>query len=122
MALAERRANFAWGRPAASISLVLGFCLAGCSSPWQSLPPATVASDQYQDMSCDRLRSEKARLGTEAANLSPTLFPTGGEEKRKKDLAQVDGEIVAIGKVQAGKKCPGFKNGVAPGVDPARPY
>jgi hypothetical protein len=119
MSLAEARANFARWRPAASISFM---CLASCASPWQGLPPATVASEQYQNMTCDRLKNEKAKLGTEAANLSPTLFPTGGEEKRKMDLAHVDGEIVAIGKVQANKKCPGFTNGVAPGIDPARPY
>jgi hypothetical protein len=122
MTLAEARANFARGRPAASIAFALGFCLVGCSTPWQSLPPATVAPDRYQDMSCDRLKSEKVRLGTQAANLSPTLFPTGGEEQRKRDLAKVDGEIVAVGKVQAEKKCPGFGNGVAVGIDPARPY
>jgi len=120
MVLGEARASIARGSPAASISFVLGFCLAGCSSPWQSLPPATVAPEQYQDMTCDRLKFEKARLTREAGNLSPALFPTGGEEKRKKDLAQVDGEIVAIGKVQADKKCPGFTNGVVPGIDPSR--
>ena len=73
-------------------------------------------------MTCDRLKNEKAELGTEAADLSPSLFPTGGEEQRKSDLAKVDGKIVAIGKVQADKKCPGFTNGVAPGIDPSRKY
>jgi hypothetical protein len=122
MILAEARANLARGRPAASIAFVLGFCLVGCSTPWQSLPPATVAPDQYQDMSCDRLKNEKVHLSTQVANLSPTLFPTGGEEQRKRDLAQVDGKIVAVGKVQVEKKCPGFGNGVAPGIDPSRGY
>jgi hypothetical protein len=121
MTLTELRTDVARGRPTASIALVFG-CLAGCSAPWQSLPPATVATDQYQDMNCERLKSEKIRLGTQAANLSPSLFPTGGEEKRKKDLAKVDGEIVALGKVQTDKKCPGFTNGVAPGIDPSRGY
>jgi len=119
MAPAEVRAKFVRWLPAASFLFV---CLASRSSPWQSLPPATVASEQYQDMTCDRLKTEKARLGTEAANLGPSLFPTGGEEQRKKDLAHVDGEIVAIGKVQANKKCPGFTNGVAVGIDPTRHY
>jgi hypothetical protein len=73
-------------------------------------------------MSCERLKSEKVRLGDQAADLSPSLFPTGGEEQRKRDLAKVDGEIVALGKVQADKKCPGFANGVAPGIDPSRRY
>ena len=95
MSSAEARANFARWRPAASISFM---CLASCASPWQGLPPATVASEQYQDMTCDRLKNEKAELGTEAADLSPSLFPTGGEEQRKSDLAKVDGKIVAIGK------------------------
>ena len=122
MTLAEARANFARGRPAASIAFVLGFCLVGCSTPWQGLPPANVAPDQYQDMTCDRLKNEKNRLGTQAANLSPSLFPTGGEEQRKRDLAKVDGEIVAVGKVQVEKRCPGFTNGVTPGIDAARPY
>jgi hypothetical protein len=97
MTLAELRTDFDRGRPIASIALVFG-CLAGCS--WQSLPPATVATDQYQDMNCDRLKSEKIRLVTQAANLSRSLFPTGGEEQRKRHLAEVDGEIVALGKVQ----------------------
>ena len=122
MTLAEARANFARGRPAASIAFVLGFCLVGCSSPWQGLSPINVAPDQYQDMTCDRLKSEKVRLATEMGKLSPALFPTGGEEKRKQDLAQVDGEIIAVGNVQVEKRCPGFTNGVAPGIDPARPY
>ena len=121
MTLVELRTDFDRGRPIASIALVFG-CLAGCSAPWQSLPPATVATDQYQDMNCDRLKSEKIRLGTQAASLRPSLFPTGGEEQREKDLAKVDGEIVALGKVQADKKCPGFANGVAPGIDPSRRY
>ena len=56
--------------------------MAGCSTPWQSLPPTSVASEQYQDMTCDRLKIEKARLTREAGNLSPSLFPTGGEEQR----------------------------------------
>jgi hypothetical protein len=119
MTFAEERTDFAQARPTASIALVFG-CLAGCSTPWQSLPPATLATDQYQDMSCERLKSEKVRLGDQAADLGPTLF--GGEEQRKRDLAKVDGEIVALGKVQADKKCPGFANGVAPGIDPSRRY
>jgi hypothetical protein len=121
MTLAEAQANFARGRPTALITFALG-CLAGCSTPWQSLPPATVTFDQYHDMDCERLKFEKARLGEKAADLSPSLFPTGGEEQRKRDLANVDGQIVAIGKVQADKKCPGFTNGVAPGIDPSRRY
>ena len=59
-------------------------------------------------MTCDRLKTEKARLGTEAANLGPSLFPTGGEEQRKKDLAHVDGEIVAIGKKRT-RSAPGSR-------------
>jgi len=105
-----------------AILFALGFGSVGCSSPWQSLPPVKVSSEQYQDMSCDRLRVEKVRLTTEASNLSPMLFPAGGEDQRKKDLAQVDGEIVAIGRAQADKKCPGFGNSVAVGIDPGRHY
>ena len=121
MIFANVRTDLARGSVTPSVALVCG-CLAGCSTPWQSLPPATVATDQYQDMNCERLKSEKIRLGTQAGTLSPSLFPTGGEEQRKRDLAKVDGEIVALGKVQTDKKCPGFTNGVAPGIDPSRGY
>ena len=105
-----------------AISFGAGLGCAGCSSPWQSLPPAKVSSEQYQDMTCEGLKFKKAQLAWEAGNLRPALFPTGGEEKRKADLAQVDGAIIAVGNVQADKRCPGFENGIAVGVDPNRPY
>ena len=120
--IAQSRPSSAGIRPCAVAVILFALGFVGCSAPWQSLPPATVASEQYQDMTCDRLKNEKARLTREAGNLSPSLFPTGGEEKRKADLAQVDGAIVAIGKEQAEKKCPGFTNGIAVGIDPGRPY
>jgi hypothetical protein len=110
--------------PRAIVVISFGAALscAACSAPWQGLPPARVSSQPYEDMTCDRLKFEKAKLTQQAGDLSPSLFPTGGEEKRKADLAQVDGAITAIGKAQADQKCPGFANGVAVGVDPSRPF
>jgi len=63
-------------------------------------------------MTCERLKSEKAkRLKTLSDLKHPPLFPSGTEEEREKQLARVQGEIKAIGKVQADKKCPGASAG-----------
>jgi hypothetical protein len=78
----------------------------GCSLwPWQSIPAANVSNDQYVGMSCEELRAENDRLLAEAIDLRPQLAPGQGEEQRKKDVALISGEMDAVNRLRAAKKC-----------------
>jgi hypothetical protein len=89
-------------------ALVLWVSLSACSSGTLPPLPAKLGNDPYEDMTCDRLKSERAnRLTTQTDLKQPPLFPSRTEAERKKELAQVQGEIKAIEKVQLDKKCPG---------------
>jgi hypothetical protein len=102
------------GWPAASLTrslraplvLMLALSASGCSLwPWQSVPAAAVSNDQYVGMSCEELRNENDRLLAEAIDLRPRLAPGQGEEQRKKDVALISGEMDAVNRLRAGKKC-----------------
>ncbi len=92
--------------------------LTGCAASPTSLPPLSTASsnisparlgsDPFADMTCERLKSEKAkRLKTLAELKHPPLFPSNTQEEREEQLAQVQGDIKAIRGTQVNKKCPG---------------
>jgi hypothetical protein len=99
-------------------SCVLWAGLTGCAASPTSLPPLSttpanvspsrLGRDPFEDMTCERLKSEKGKRQKTLADLKhPPLFPSNTEEEREKQLTQVQGEIKAIGKVQVDKKCPG---------------
>ena len=86
--------------------VILACATSGCSLwPWQSITPISIPNDQYVGMSCDDLRAENDRLLQEAVDLRPKLSPGQGEEQRKKDLALIGGEMDALNRVRAAKKC-----------------
>jgi len=90
----------------APIALAFAFGVSGCSLwPWQSVPAASVSNDQYIGMSCEELRSENDRLLAEAIDLRPKVAPGQGEEQRKKDVALISGEMDAVNRMRAVKKC-----------------
>jgi len=81
--------------------------LSACAGTNIPVPPSHVASDPYEDMTCDRLAIEKAKRATTQADLNqPPLFPSRSEAERVKELAQIEGEVKAIEKVQSEKRCP----------------
>jgi hypothetical protein len=87
-------------------ALVCACCAGGCSLwPWQNVLPAPVSDAQYTAMSCEQLRGENDRLLEEAVDLRPRLAAGQSEEQRKKDLALVSGEMDALNRVRAAKKC-----------------
>jgi len=90
----------------AMLLTTLGCALTGCAN-WSapSVQPANVAPEQYLGMSCQQLKNEKRRIGTRQADLSPTLIPVEDEAKREADLSQLNGEVKAIDKVSADKRC-----------------
>ena len=86
--------------------LVLACCASACSMwPWQTVPAVAVPNDQYVGMSCEELRAENDRLLQEAVDLRPQLAPGQAEEQRKKDFALISGEMDALNRVRAAKKC-----------------
>ena len=90
----------------AAIALAFAFGVSGCSLwPWQTVPAANVSNDQYIGMSCEELRSENDRLLAEAIDLRPKVAPGQGEEQRKKDVALISGEMDAVNRMRAVKKC-----------------
>ena len=92
--------------PRHSSLLILTCATSGCSLwPWQSIEPISIPNDQYVGMSCEELRVENDRLLQEAVDLRPTISPGQGEEQRKKDLALIAGEMDALNRVRAVKKC-----------------
>ena len=70
-----------------------------------TVQPANIGSEQYLGMSCQQLKNEKRRIGTRQTDLAPTLIPVEDEPKRESELSQLNGEIKAIDKVSAEKKC-----------------
>ena len=86
--------------------VMIGFDFCGCAN-WSTptLQPVSVAPEQYLGMSCQQLKNEKRRIGTRQADLSPTLIPVKDEAKREADLSQLSGEVKAIDKVSADKRC-----------------
>jgi hypothetical protein len=78
----------------------------GCAS-WSApnVPVAIIAPEQYLGMNCEALRREKQRISTRQTDLAPTLLPVEDEQKREQELSQLSGEMKAIEKVSADKKC-----------------
>lgn len=75
--------------------------LAGCESVGlNDVPAANVAPDQYQGLTCERMKAETQKLNTKS-DLSPVLFPSISEQEREHQLAEVNGELNALAKASA---------------------
>ena len=79
--------------------------LAGCAaSGLTDIPPANVAPDQYQSMTCERMKSEAGKLNARKADLAPALFPSISEQEREHQLAEINGELKTLSQVSS-EKC-----------------
>ena len=77
--------------------------LTGCaSSNLMDVPAAHVAAEPYQDMTCERMKSEA--LSSRKADLAPALFPSISEQERENRLAQINGELKTLSEVSS-QKC-----------------
>jgi hypothetical protein len=75
---------------------------AGCSSVGVGeVLAANVSPDQYQGLTCDRMKSETQNLNAKKSELSPALFPSISEQAREHRLAEVNGELNALAKASA---------------------
>jgi hypothetical protein len=62
------------------------------------IPAANVSPDQYQGLTCDRVRTETQRLNARKSDLAPALFPSISEQEREHQLSQINGELNALAK------------------------
>ncbi len=97
--------NIMWG------ALALG--MAGCSSSVKLPSLGGPAPDQPQDISCESLNAEKARLLAERDDLT-TPFPSSKTQaQREGELTQLNGKLYTVAKAQFDKQCPTVANGSA---------
>ncbi len=88
-------------------ALALG--MVGCSSSVKLPTLGGPAPDQPQDISCESLNAERARLLAERDDLStPLLSMTDAE--RDTELTQLNGKLYTVAKAQFDKKCPAVAN------------
>jgi hypothetical protein len=67
---------------------------------------AEIPSEQYPDMNCDALNTEKTRLLAERADLNTPLLSSNTDVQREAEISQVNGKLYTIAKVQSDKSCP----------------
>jgi hypothetical protein len=111
-----------------SISTVaIGALLAGCATSPKDIAPAYVSPVLYQNLSCEQLGQEAARVSAAAQTASgqqqsqankdaamvtvgvilfwPSLFFVGGDKGSAAELSRLKGEMQAIEQANISKNC-----------------
>jgi len=88
---------------------------AGCSSSVKLPTLGGPAPDQPQDISCEGLNAEKARLLAERDDLNRRSLSSTDAE-RESDLKQVNGKLYTVAKAQFDKQCPTVATGATGSV------
>jgi hypothetical protein len=83
---------------------MLALGLAARSMPGQILE-AEIPPEQYPDISCDALNTERTRLLAVRADLD-TPLRSNADAQREAELTQVNGKLYTIAKAQSDKSCP----------------
>ncbi len=96
-------------------ALALG--MAGCSSSVKLPTLGGPAPDQPQDISCESLNAEKARLLAKRDDLTTPLLSMT-EAQREGELTQLNGKLYTVAKAQWEMSCPAVANGSAGSVVP----
>jgi hypothetical protein len=72
---------------------------AGCSSMGVGeAPAANVSPDQYQGLTCERMKTEAQNLNAKKSGLAPVLFPSISEQEREHQISEINGELNALAK------------------------
>jgi hypothetical protein len=72
---------------------------AGCSSMGVGeVPAANVSPDQYQGLTCERMKTEAQNLNAKKSGLAPVLFPSISEQEREHQISEINGELNALAK------------------------
>jgi hypothetical protein len=86
--------------------------MAGYSSSVKLPTLGGPAPQQPQDISCESLNAEKARLLGERDDLkSPLRSSSMTEAQRDAELTQLNGKLYTVAKAQWEKSCPAVANG-----------
>ena len=88
----------------AGFGTMLALGLAACSMPVKILE-AEIPPEQYPDMNCDALNTERTRLLAVRADLD-TPLRSNTDAQREAELTQVNGKLYTMAKVQSDKSCP----------------
>ena len=94
----------------AGFGTMLALGLAACSMPVQILE-AEIPPEQYPDMNCDALNTEKTRLLAERADLNTPLRPSRTDAEREAELTRLNGKLYTVEKAQFNKGCPAVASG-----------
>ena len=62
------------------------------------VPAASVSPDQYQGLTCERMKTEAQNLNAKKGALAPVLFPSISEQDREHQLSEINGELNALAK------------------------
>ncbi len=95
-----------WG-PGAELGQLLHAQTAELGGP----PP-----DQPQEISCESLNAEKARLLAERDDLKSPLLSSTTDAEREGELTRLNGKLYTVAKAQFDKGCPAVANGPAGSV------
>jgi hypothetical protein len=89
--------------PVAALLLV---GMSACSTPAIQIPAAMIGGQAFTEMGCEELRAQRNQRVSALNDLNhPPLFPSKSEQERQKEVSQQEGEVKAIEKVEAEKKC-----------------
>jgi len=74
------------------------------------------APDQPQDISCESLGAEKARLLAERDDLTTPYLSSKTQAQRETELTQLNGKLYTVAKAQFDKRCPAVATGATGSV------
>ena len=95
-------------------ALALG--MAGCSSSVKLPTLGGPAPEQPQDISCESLHAEKARLLAERDDLTTPFLSSKTQAQREGELTQLNGKLYTVEKGLWVKSCPAVATGSAESV------
>jgi hypothetical protein len=77
---------------------------------------AEIPPDQYPDMNCDALNTERTRLLAQRDDLNKPLLSSNTDPEREAELTRLNGKLYTIAKAQSDKSCPLIANAGASSV------
>jgi hypothetical protein len=66
--------------------------------------------EQRQEMDCDALNAEKARLLAERDDLKSPLLSSNADSGREAKVTELNGKLYTVAKAQFDKQCPAMAN------------
>jgi len=77
---------------------------------------AEIPPEQYPDMNCDALNTERTRLLAVRDDLDAPSLSSKADAQREAELTRVNSKLYAVAKAQSDKSCPAVANAPAGSV------